>query len=66
MFFEKPLLSPYEFYCILGKAIFDPESYPMDYYSDKGGEWTNYYHKQKINKPDRKKKIELELEEPSS
>lgn len=34
--------------------------YPMDYYSDKGGEWTNYFHKKKVTK--KTKKLEFEPE----
>ena len=45
-FYEKPLLSPYEAYAMLGEAHFpqnSKERYPMDFYSDQGGPWTNYW-----------------------
>lgn len=33
--------------------------YANDYYSDKGGEWSNYYHKQKLSSM---QKIKLNFE----
>lgn len=64
-YFDKPLLTPYEFYALIGKVNFSTDSkllviqgYPMDYYSDKGGEWTNYFHKKK--EPKKTKKLEFE------
>jgi len=38
----KPLLAPYEFFVLAG-AIEWRATYPMDYYSNSGGEWTNYF-----------------------
>lgn len=38
-----PMLSPYEVYVALGEQAWQ-ENYPMDYYSNNGGEWTNYFH----------------------
>lgn len=32
---------------MLGEADWK-QIYPMDYYSNNGGAWTNYYHKQKV------------------
>jgi 2-(3-amino-3-carboxypropyl)histidine synthase len=65
--FHVPVLTPYEFWIVLGKANFSEDSYPMDYYSDKGGEWTNYWHRQMDKKSRvgglRKPKVELKLEE---
>ena len=70
-FFTKPLITPYEFFVAMKKTQWK-EVYPMDYYSNTGGEWTNYHHKQsnniyviKINvlgqkKP--RKKIEIQYE----
>lgn len=65
-YFEKPLLTPYEFYAVMGKTTFSNDSrlemmsgYPMDYYSDNGGEWTNYFHKKKPTK----KTAKLQFEE---
>ena len=39
----------------------------MDYYSDRGGEWSNFYHKieerkKRREKRNRKKKVEIKLE----
>ncbi|CAD8132803.1 unnamed protein product [Paramecium octaurelia] len=45
--FVKPLLTPYETYVMLGEVEWK-QIYPMDYYSNNGGAWTNYYHKQKV------------------
>ena len=36
--------------------------YPMDYYSNEGGEWTSYHHRQKDMKK-KKQHVELKLEE---
>lgn len=38
----KPLLAPYEFFVLSG-AIEWRATYPMDYYSNNGGEWSNYF-----------------------
>ena len=45
-FYEKPLLSTYEAFAMLGEVSFpqsSAERYPMDFYSDQGGPWTNYW-----------------------
>jgi len=57
-FFKKPLISPYEFFVAIKKCEWK-ENYPMDYYSNQGGEWTNYYHRQNSNK---KKTTKIEYE----
>ncbi|KAJ1461842.1 putative diphthamide synthesis protein-domain-containing protein [Pelagophyceae sp. CCMP2097] len=42
--FSKPLLSPYEAFVALGAEPEWPENhYPMDFYSKKSGQWTNYH-----------------------
>ena len=42
-----PVLSPYEFFCVFDKNnkywSHDDDTYPMDYYSNHGGPWTNYH-----------------------
>jgi hypothetical protein len=38
----------------------------MDYYSDNGGEWTNYFHKKKPVKKTAKLEFEKEVENPES
>jgi 2-(3-amino-3-carboxypropyl)histidine synthase len=38
----KPLLTPYEFFVLMGMVEWK-QTYPMDYYSNNGGEWTNYF-----------------------
>jgi predicted GNAT superfamily acetyltransferase len=46
----------------------------MDFYSDNGGEWTNYFHKKrdqrnrgvKLDRKIKKEKIELEIEEKNT
>ncbi|KAJ1482578.1 hypothetical protein T484DRAFT_1803464, partial [Baffinella frigidus] len=40
-FFDKPLLSPYEVEVALKETEWR-EVYPMDYYSQAGGPWSNY------------------------
>lgn len=47
-FYTKPLLSTYEVFALLKEASFPKpgntqERYPMDYYSDAGGQWSNYW-----------------------
>lgn len=42
----KPLLNPYEAFVALGQVPWR-EEYPMDFYSKKGGKWTNYYDNSK-------------------
>jgi hypothetical protein len=42
--FLKPLLTPYEALVALNETSWR-EVYPMDYYSDGSGPWTNQYHK---------------------
>jgi 2-(3-amino-3-carboxypropyl)histidine synthase len=38
--FDKPLLTPYEFEVCLGETEWQ-EVYPMDYYSQSSGPWSN-------------------------
>lgn len=53
------MLNPYEFFC-WAKKSFPKDRYANDFYSDKGGEWSNYYHKQKLKKKNpKKKKVKL-------
>lgn len=40
--FNKPVLTPYEFYCCVGEAEYKSR-YPMDWYSNNCGKWGNYY-----------------------
>ena len=47
-FYSAPLLSTYEAFAMLKEAPFpqsSKERYPMDFYSDKGGPWTNYWQR---------------------
>jgi 2-(3-amino-3-carboxypropyl)histidine synthase len=44
--FDKPLLTPYEVHVALGHTEWQ-SVYPMDYYSQDGGEWSNYAHRKK-------------------
>ena len=39
-----PVLNPYELFCVLDNSKWrgEDESYPMDYYSQDGGPWSNY------------------------
>jgi 2-(3-amino-3-carboxypropyl)histidine synthase len=39
---DRPVLTPYELFCCMNEASWQ-ESYPMDYYSQAGGPWTNYH-----------------------
>ena len=41
---EKPLLNTYEAFTCLNEIEWLPV-YPMDYYSDEGGRWSNYFKK---------------------
>ena len=44
--YEKPLLSTFEAFAMFEEAKFPSkpgENYPMDFYSDEGGPWTNYW-----------------------
>lgn len=43
--FSKPLLTPYELDVALGQVDYKP-AYPMDFYSDAGGPWSNYHQRQ--------------------
>jgi len=43
---NKPVLSPYELFVCLEETEWK-DVYPMDYYSQTGGPWTNYYHNNK-------------------
>lgn len=54
--FQTPLLSPYEFHVALNDVQWR-DIYPMDYYSEDGGAWTNYFSKQEEK---RRKKEERE------
>lgn len=45
--FAKPILNSYECLVCL-EAVEWRAVYPMDYYSGKGGEWSNYHEKQKV------------------
>ena len=45
----KPLLTPYELYALVDKYDFK-EGYSMDYYSYKGGPWSNFYGKAPVKK----------------
>ena len=46
---KKPLLNPYEAFVCL-KEIEWKSVYPMDYYSDEGGPWSNYFRKTQMKK----------------
>lgn len=39
--FSVPLLTPYEAHIAFGEAVYQ-DIYPMDYYSNRGGPWSNY------------------------
>eukprot|EP01127_Copromyxa_protea_P001570 TRINITY_DN11531_c0_g1_i1.p1 TRINITY_DN11531_c0_g1~~TRINITY_DN11531_c0_g1_i1.p1 ORF type:complete len:411 (+),score=68.32 TRINITY_DN11531_c0_g1_i1:140-1234(+) len=45
--FSTPLLNPYEAEVAFGEATWSENSYPMDFYSNEGGPWSVYAHKQK-------------------
>lgn len=46
---EKPLLNTYEAFTCLNEIQWQPV-YPMDYYSDQGGRWSNYFKKNQLLK----------------
>ena len=45
-----PILSPYELFVCLDDATNYQEPYPMDFYSNQGGPWSNYYETNKERK----------------
>jgi 2-(3-amino-3-carboxypropyl)histidine synthase len=45
-FFTVPVLSPYELNVVLGEQQFH-ETYPMDFYKEKSGRWSNYHQENK-------------------
>jgi len=45
--FKKPLLNPYEAQVAFGIETWEETSYPMDFYSKTGGNWTVYYQDKK-------------------
>jgi 2-(3-amino-3-carboxypropyl)histidine synthase len=53
--FIKPLLTTYEFGVLLGFNKWKFNQYPLDYYSYKGGYWTNYFESQSIFNMKKKK-----------
>ena len=60
-FYEKPLLSTYEAFAMFEEVRFpqsSQERYPMDFYSDQGGPWTNYWkrNQEKLEKRNARKK----------
>ncbi|KRX08161.1 hypothetical protein PPERSA_01706 [Pseudocohnilembus persalinus] len=59
--FQKPLLNPYELFVTLQKAEWR-ERYPMDYYSNNGEVWTNYYHKKNDQPKKARAKVRLQYE----
>jgi 2-(3-amino-3-carboxypropyl)histidine synthase len=42
--FPEPLLSPYEAMVCFERTVWKPV-YPMDFYRENSGEWTNYHHR---------------------
>mmetsp|Transcript_14729 Transcript_14729/g.23207 ORF Transcript_14729/g.23207 Transcript_14729/m.23207 type:complete len:419 (-) Transcript_14729:319-1575(-) len=46
---QKPVLNPYELFVCLDETSWR-ESYPMDFYSQTGGPWTNYHEQTKERK----------------
>eukprot|EP00737_Agarophyton_chilense_P001603 gb/GEZJ01001801.1/.p1 GENE.gb/GEZJ01001801.1/~~gb/GEZJ01001801.1/.p1 ORF type:complete len:335 (-),score=31.48 gb/GEZJ01001801.1/:2035-3039(-) len=51
-----PLLTTYEAHVALGHTEWR-ETYPMDFYSKNGGQWSNYYKKPKENTPNNTNKL---------
>ena len=49
---KKPLLNTYEAFTCLNEIEWQPV-YPMDYYSDQGGKWSNYFKKNQLLKEKR-------------
>mmetsp|Transcript_16291 Transcript_16291/g.30841 ORF Transcript_16291/g.30841 Transcript_16291/m.30841 type:complete len:436 (-) Transcript_16291:303-1610(-) len=45
-FFTAPVLSPYELNVVLGEQEFH-ETYPMDFYKENSGRWSNYHQENK-------------------
>lgn len=44
--FPRPLLNPYEAHVALDATPWQ-DVYPMDFYAEGGGPWTNYFHRAK-------------------
>ncbi|KAF8819564.1 diphthamide biosynthesis protein 2-related domain-containing protein [Cardiosporidium cionae] len=47
--FNKPLLSPYESHVAFGGLAYQ-DIYPMDFYSARGGAWTNYFKDNQLSR----------------
>jgi len=45
-----PILSPYELFVCLDDSTTYQDPYPMDFYSNQGGPWSNYYENNKERK----------------
>ena len=52
---KKPLLNTYEAFACLNEIDW-LQNYPMDYYSDQGGKWSNYFRKNEEAKERKKQK----------
>lgn len=68
-FYEKPFLSTYEAFAMFKEVEFPSkdQTYPMDFYSDEGGPWTNYWKRnqeklQKMAAKKAKKTIDIKYE----
>lgn len=57
--FSKPMLNPYEATVAL-QEIKWREKYPMDFYSKKGGIWTNYWFTKERSKKNERMKVNRE------
>jgi len=51
-FYDKPFLSTYEAFTLFDEAKFPSasENYPMDFYSEDGGRWANYWQRNEQRK----------------
>lgn len=52
---KKPLLNPYEAFTCMNEIEWQ-QVYPMDYYSDAGGKWSNYFKRNEEARARKEKK----------
>ena len=65
--YAKPLLTTFEAFTLFEEAKFPTgpnEEYPMDFYSEEGGPWTNYWkrNQEKIAKKNARKAKNVKIE----
>lgn len=62
-FYDKPLLNTYEAFACFNEIEWQ-SVYPMDYYSNEGGQWSNYYRQEQERKERLKQKKSAKIMQP--